>query len=339
MSTINQDWTSSEIIKMFRFKGSRQTIANLEKSGAIPPSRKGKKGGREIKIWSTDQIGDIGKKIGFLKPPNKTVSICIYIAKGGTLKTTISYALARTLALNGIRVLLVGLDPQGSITDLALNPMANIKTIDDIRSYPNIGELLLSHGKKNKTPIKEVIQKTSIPYLDVIPENDDLSDLCLDLGKSRSRYTFIESKLKPQLVKDYEVIIYDNGPGWSNLCENSLYASEYVISPIGCEPGSYQAVEKNLAKTFNFGDEVGCSWEHIFIVPTLKDNNKLSSQIYAAYVSKYKDFITSSSIRRSVKGAEAFALSKSPLEHSISSQLAEDYYELISEIWSRIIEG
>ena len=79
------------------------------------------------------------------------------------------------------------------------------------------------------------------------------------------------------------------------------------------------------------------SWDNFFLIPTLLEKTKLSQQIYGAYLNQYADKIIPIPIRRGVKGQEAIILKQSAIEHDPSSPLAQDYFELIQELWDRIL--
>jgi len=77
-------------------------------------------------------------------------------------------------------------------------------------------------------------------------------------------------------------------------------------------------------------------WENFIVVPTLLEKTKLSDQIQAQYKTLYPELITRTSIRRAVKGQESVAQKYSVIESDSSSPLANDYYEVVKEIWERI---
>jgi len=81
--------------------------------------------------------------------------------KGGSGKTTSSAHLAQRLALTGYRVLGIDLDPQASFTALhGVQPEFDL---------PTGGTLYDAIRYDSPAPIKDVIRKTYIPNLDLIP--------------------------------------------------------------------------------------------------------------------------------------------------------------------------
>ena len=342
MKTNLEYWSMNDVLKLYQTKVNRQSVMKAEKVGRIPTAERTNRG---LRAWKISDLPDIGKVYGFLKPPESQIKICVYTGKGGVLKTTISYTLARMLALHGIKTLIVGLDFQCSITSLGLTPLVNVTSLENLPVYKDVGDVLF-----NGCQLKDVIQKTSLPTLDILPETDRIAETNNLIGtktaenstrktpSSMGRHEYFTKFLLPQL-KEYQVIIFDNSPSWSYLIENSLFAADYVISPTACDPGSYQVLNNNLNGIYDFGSNSGKEWKRLFLVPTLKDKSKLSGQIHASYITNEAEIVTENFIRRSIRGSEAFSLGVSPIEFDVASELSEDYYSLVKEIWGAIQKG
>jgi chromosome partitioning protein len=326
-------WSSSDIHKLYRLDQrvkSRQTLLNAEERGEIPKAQRIARGSTMVRQWTLDQLPEIGSKYGFLHKPSKQKVICIYTAKGGILKTTLSYNIARMLALNGIKTLIIGLDIQCSITDITL-PQKPVESLEQSISRP----LSLYHFLYEKIPLKSIIQDTTLPTLKIIPEAHDLNMLEKKLRLEPRREYLLDGLVKQ--LPEFDVIIFDNSPSWNQLIENALTAASVVISPIGCDIGTYQALQTNLDALEGFRNAmINLSWESPLLIPTLLEKSKLSQQIYGAYLNNYGDSLIPNPIRRGVKGQEAILLGKSVIEHDPSSPLAQDYYELMQALWERI---
>lgn len=309
------------------------TLVKAEKDGLIPIAGRLKRGRVSVRQWRLDQLPQIGLKFGFLKRPKTTRVICVYTPKGGCLKSSLAYSLARMTSLNGLRTLIIGLDLQQTITDLALSPVALVESLEDAVLSEGISDVIL-----HQTPLAKVIKETALPTLDIIPETAGLGMLEMQIRHMKRREYLLSEKIVRPLLKKYDVIFFDNSPNWNSLIENALTAANVIISPIGCDLGSYQALDSNQAMIANFRDEMKLHWDSQILVPTLLEKNKLSSQIYGSYLNKYSSLVTHTAIRRAVGGQEALAVSQSPGEYNHKSDLARDYFDLAKEVWTRVLK-
>ena len=80
-------------------------------------------------------------------------------------------------------------------------------------------------------------------------------------------------------------------------------------------------------------------WDNFLIIPTLLEKNNVSQDVYNVYQREFKDMILAIPIRRTVKGQEARIANMSVIEYDIKSDLANDYYEMISALWNKIIRA
>ena len=88
--------------------------------------------------------------------------------KGGVGKTTTCINLAAYVAIMGKKVLILDMDPQGNATSgVGIEKNNNIKTIYNVID--------------GDCSVKEVIKKTHIPNLDIIPATVDLAGAEIDL--------------------------------------------------------------------------------------------------------------------------------------------------------------
>ncbi len=325
-------WTNSDIRKLFkmdyRYK-SVQTLYNAEERGEIPVAKREPRGKVSARIWSLDQLPEIGKRFGFLKQPKSQKVLCTYMQKGGVYKTTTSYNRARTLALNGVKVLLIGLDPECSITDIII-PQQELVRLDDFKQ----GKGLYHHFAED-VPLKEIIHPTSLPTLDFIPETHDLVKLNKWMSHEKRReYIFID-KLIPKL-SEYEVIVFDNSPTWNHLVENSIMSSSSIIMPLGCSLLAYNASATNMQNIWDFQDVMRLEDQNLIMFSTALERSSLSQQINATYLNRYVDYMIATPIRKSVKWEEALMSKQTIMEYAPRSSAAEEYYHLISEEWARV---
>lgn len=334
MVVTEKGWTTTDVDRLFRIPErikSRKTLVNAEERGEIPIALRVLRGKIPVRQWKVNQLPAIGAKFGFLNEATSQKIICIYTPKGGVLKTSFAYNFARILALNGIKTLIIGLDFQCSITNYALNK----DPVDSIDKIPTKMRGLYHYFNERCDDIKSIILNTTLPTLDILPEVPEIFALDKKLRlEPRREYIFVD-KFMGQL-NDYHVIIFDNSPSWNQLVENSLTASNIVISPMGCEPESYEALQTNFEIIFEFQKALKLEWKHFIQIPTLLEKTNISQQIYAAYLNLYGNRVIPFAIRRSVTGQDARVLKHSVIEQDPSSQLAQDYYDAVRNIWERI---
>lgn len=154
--------------------------------------------------------------------------------KGGVGKTTTAVNVAVYMAMEGVKVLLIDLDPQGNATSgLGIDRSQVASSIYDV----------LIEAK----PVSEVVIPTSIEGVSLLPATLDLAGADLQLITMISRETLLKQALRP-LSEAYEVILIDAPPSLGLLTLNALVASDALLIPMQTE---YYALEgiSQLLKT------------------------------------------------------------------------------------------
>lgn len=327
-----KNWTPKEVMNLFRIEKTKTSLYKDEEKGVIPKAKRIERGKNYIRMWSTDDLPRIGEIYGFLSQPKEQKIISIYTPKGGVLKSTLAFNLARMLALHNISTLIIGLEVQGTITHNLRNPEESPESLDDIE---NIQELTgLYEAIKNKD-INASILSTDLPSLSYIPESSNLNHLEQDIRNANRREYVIKSLLS-SVKNDFKVIIFDNSPSWNFLIQNSLVAATDIISPISCDLETFRSLTQNIEMLNNFKKNMELDWNNFILVPTKLERNKLSKQIETHYRSLFPELITTTTIRSAIKGQESSLEQSSIIEYDSKSPLAQDYYDVINDIWSRI---
>lgn len=326
-------WTATDLLKLFHVEGSTRTpIYYAEETKEIPPSTLVPRGKIKVKKWATADLPKIGEKFGFLKKPENQHVICIYTPKGGVFKTTVASNLARILAINGIKVIACGMDFQKSLTrSLLPKKQLNQDLLDEAAQKP----LGLYHMLFENASLSEVVQHTDLPTLDVIPETSDLNFMAKKMRLENRREYIFKEKLLPKL-SDYDVVIFDCNPNWTDLCENSLVAASTVIMPIACEAECNEALEENLEEINEFQRSMRIQWDNWIMIPTNLNSTTVSQGIYAKYLTEYKEVIIPYAIRYYIAAQEARIQQLSIMEYEAKSNLANDYYNIIRNLWAKI---
>lgn len=138
--------------------------------------------------------------------------------KGGVAKTTSVTGLAGALVEAGYRVLVVDLDPQGSLTlALGYSPQEVSVSIADLLQY--------------RQPLANVILTTQVSGLDLIAASPRLRQLQYEL-RQQDGYTVLRSFFRPWSAQTrYDFLLVDTPPGQDWLTLNALVMADQVLMP------------------------------------------------------------------------------------------------------------
>jgi len=245
--------------------------------------------------------------------------ICITNQKGGVGKTTTAVNLSASIAVAEKRVLLIDIDPQGNST-------SGIGFSKE-QSNGTIYQALL-----NGSGLREMIQKTSLAYLDLVTSNTDLIGAEVELIQEKDRERRLAHLIK-EVESDYDYIFIDCPPSLGLLTINSLTAAHSVLIPLQCE---YYALEGlgQLLKTIRLiKQSLNPRLEIEGILLTMFDiRNNLSHQVAEEVRNHFKEKVFQTVIPRNVRLSEAPSHGKPVLLYDIHSKGAESYLNLASEI-------
>lgn len=246
-------------------------------------------------------------------------SYAVVNQKGGVGKTTTTVNLAAYLATFGKKVLLVDIDPQSN---------ASVGLGIDRNQI----SLCLYNVIIENIPANEVIVKSSIANLDILPSTPRLAGAEVELVSVENRETRLKEALAP-IKENYDLIVIDCPPSLSLLTVNALAASNEVIIPIQCE---YYALEgiSQLTHTLELVREsINPSLKIRGIVLTMFDSRTILSSQVAEEARKYfgsKVFKTV--IPRNVRLAEAPSFGQPIIFYDPGSKGAEAYENLCREV-------
>lgn len=153
-------------------------------------------------------------------------TIAILNQKGGVGKTTTAVNLSACLGIEGFRVLLIDVDPQGNST--------SGYGVDKRKLKASVYDLLIGNASA-----EDVIIKTEFKNVDIISSNMNLAGAELDLALMENRERRLKNALIP-VWDNYDYIIIDCPPSLGLITVNVLTAANTFLVPIQCE---YYALE------------------------------------------------------------------------------------------------
>src|SRR5690349_15483439 len=236
--------------------------------------------------------------------------------KGGVAKTTTTLNLGVAFAEQGLRVLLVDLDPQGNLTmSQGLNPDAIERSMFDV----------LVH----RLPVQEVIHHAEV---DLAVSSIDLAGAELALSSMIGRERALEKALAPVLPA-YDFVVIDTPPSLGLLTINALVAATGVIVPVQCEYLSLRGLvqlENTLSMIReNLNPYVGIEG----ILATMYDSRTLHSREALEILEEnFGDLVFKTRIRKTIRYAEAPVKGTSVLKYDPTGAAAEAYRELAKEV-------
>ena len=236
--------------------------------------------------------------------------------KGGVAKTTTTLNLGAAFAEQGMRVLLVDLDPQGNLTmSQGLNPDSIERSMFDV----------LVH----QLPIREVIQRAET---DLAVSSIDLAGAELALSSLIGRERALHKALVG--VKDeYDFVLIDTPPSLGLLTINALVAANGVIVPVQCEYLSLRGLVQLENTLSMIRENLNPDVEIQGILPTMYDSRTLHSREAVEILQEnFGDLVFGTRIRKTIRYAEAPVKGTSILKYDPQGTAAEAYRDLAKEV-------
>ncbi|MEX0706197.1 MAG: ParA family protein [Nitriliruptoraceae bacterium] len=260
-----------------------------------------------------------------ITPERTRSAVIVSVAnqKGGVGKTTTTISIGAALAMHGVRVLLVDLDPQGNAsTGLGLRVE---------RDQESTYSVLLQ-----AVDVAEAIVPSEVDGLDVLPSSLELAGAEVELVSAMSR----EQRLRRALEKvadRYDVIFIDCPPSLGLLTINAFVASDQVLVPIQCEYYALEGLGQLMRTVQLVSENLNRELEVGGVVLTMFDaRTNLAQQVVDEVRAYFGDRAYPTVVPRSVRLSEAPSYGQPITVFDPESRGAQTYVQLAREIAARL---
>ena len=264
---------------------------------------------------------------GDLQRPRDTRVIAVTNQKGGVGKTTSTVNLAAALAVQGLRVLVIDLDPQGNAsTALSVEHHLDVRSSYDVL----VGGVGLADV---------VVQVPDIAGLWCVPATLDLAGAEIELVSRVAREHLLRKAIAAflddhtRLHGRLDYVLIDCPPSLGLITVNALVAAQEVLIPIQCEYYALEGLGQLLRTVDLVRENLSPQLYVSTILLTMYDaRTRLAAQVADEVRRHFGDKVLPTVIPRSVRLSEAPSYGQTIMTYDPGSSGALSYLEASREL-------
>ena len=265
---------------------------------------------------------------GGLPRPARQRVFTIANQKGGVGKTTTAVNVAAALALQGLSILVIDLDPQGNAST-ALG-------IEHREGTPSSYEVLIG-----EIPLQTAIQRS--PHserLFCVPATIDLAGAEIELVSMVAREGRLRTALAALKDYDFDYVFIDCPPSLGLLTINALVAAPEVLIPIQCEYYALEGLAQLLGTIEMVQSYLNKTLRITTVLLTMYDSRtRLADQVAADVRNHFTGLVVEAVIPRNVRVSEAPGYGQTVMTYDPGSRGAISYLQAAYELAGRIQEA
>jgi chromosome partitioning protein len=304
------------------FGVSRPTIYDLIKENVITPIEISKKGIQDVTLFGWNSISDLSRHFSgrIKKPKNKKIKVFANL-KGGVGKSTIAAQFAMRASAQGLKTLVIDLDPQAHAT--------KILHFDDheIMDLLTIRDVITGDGSRT---IQDVILPIT-PLLHLIPSNLSLSVLEMELFPKPNREQKIIKPIR-SLRDSYDLIIMDTNPSPSTVNISSILAADELCIVTETDQLSTQGLNSIFQVLQQIEDDFECAPTARIIANKFDVRESMAQKAIGFLRDNFGDILVKTVVGKNIDIKESQSYHYSVWQYKRSSAGAEDLITLTNDL-------